>query len=68
MFEKFIRPTALCFDSTRLQLQSEASLINYKSIVVMFENCRDTESADNCDSVADTNAFWDSNPIGAFSV
>ena len=43
-------------------------MINYKSIVVMFENCRDTEPADNCDSVVDTNAFWDSNPISGFGV
>ena len=31
----------------------------------MFESCRDyEESVDNCASVDDTNAFWDTKPLG----
>ena len=34
-----------------------------------FENCRDyEESADNCASVEDTNAFWDANIFNMITI
>ena len=60
-FEKHSLPNARCYDSSSLQLESETDLLNVKTIVSVFENCREYDSEENCASVNDTNAFWDAN-------
>ena len=65
LYEQLILPNVLCFDSSTMQLESEQNTVKFKSIVAIFENCRDyEESADNCASVDDTNAYWDSITFG----
>ena len=41
-----------------LSLGSEEFIPAYKSLVFIFENCREYEEAENCASEEATNAFW----------
>ena len=56
-----IIPNTQCFDSDGLQVQSEKDTLTFKSVLAIFENCREYESPENCRTEEETNDFWANN-------
>ena len=57
-FKEHELPYTRCYNTSNLQLESETDLVNVKTIVLTFENCREYDLEENCASLNDTNAFW----------